>query len=52
MVSVKGIKMSDLETGNVTFDFSIYRWVEYIGDEEFIDFTKVIFEASHFLIPN
>ena len=26
MVSVKGIKMSDLETGNITFDFSIYRW--------------------------
>ena len=25
MVSVKGIKMSDLETGNVKFDFSIYR---------------------------
>ena len=25
MVSVKGIKMSDLETGNIKFDFSIYR---------------------------
>merc|ERR1711892_179222 len=25
MVSVKGIKMSDLETGKTTFDFSIYR---------------------------
>ena len=44
MVSVKGIKMSDLETGNITFDFSIYRWVknkEYKELlKEFLDFLS------------
>ena len=27
LVSVKDVKMTDLETGNVNFDISIYRFV-------------------------
>ena len=30
LVSVKDVKMTDLETGNVNFDISIYRFVFFI----------------------
>ena len=31
LVSVKDVKMTDLETGNVNFDISIYRFVIFFN---------------------
>ena len=41
LVSVKDVKMTDLETGNVNFDISIYRFVFFIKN------CMVYFEVFH-----